>query len=290
MLTKSSFFFSIKEIFTTKKNIDSKILNILGIQIFRYLLAKIVFFISKFFFKDNKILKRYENDGTYLIKNFLPENNFQKIQEEFNKIMDIEKKARNVYKNSLDQKNSSINYYLYEFEDNYFNKQKYPNLYEVFKNTKINDLFKYAEKKKNINLFMRLERVITKNELRNDDNAHWHVDTYHNTHKAWIYLTDVKKENGPYNYVVGSNKFSFERMFWEYINSVKAVFMKNYLPFFTFDQHSEKLEKKKIELICNKNSFFITNTHGYHRRGDSKAHQVRDAISFFTRENPFKIF
>jgi hypothetical protein len=33
----------------------------------------------------------------------------------------------------------------------------------------------------------------------------------------------------------------------------------------------------------------ITNTHGYHRRGDAKANQVRDAISFFTRENPFKI-
>jgi ectoine hydroxylase-related dioxygenase (phytanoyl-CoA dioxygenase family) len=288
MHTKTSFLYSVKEIFTTKKNINSKILNILGIQIFRYLLAKIIFFISKFFFKDNKILKRYEDNGTYLIENFLPENIFQKAHEEFNKIMYIEKKSRNVYKN-LDQ-NSSIVYYLYEFEDNYDNKQKYPYLYEVFKSTKINDFFKYAEKKKNINLFMRLERVITKNELKNDDNAHWHVDTYHNTHKAWIYLTDVKKENGPYNYVVGSNKFSIERIFWEYLNSVKAVFIKNYLPFFTFDKHSEKLEKKKIEIRCNKNSFFITNTHGYHRRGDSKAHQVRDAINFFTRENPFKVF
>ena len=58
--------------------------------------------------------------------------------------MDHEKKARNVYKN-LDQ-NSSIDYCLYEFEDNYYNKQNYQNLYEVFKNTKINDFFKYAKK------------------------------------------------------------------------------------------------------------------------------------------------
>jgi hypothetical protein len=57
---------------------------------------------------------------------------------------------------------------------------------------KINDFFRSAEKKKKITLFMRLERVITKDELKNDDNAYWHVDTYHNTHKAWIYLTDVK--------------------------------------------------------------------------------------------------
>ena len=136
---------------------------------------------------------------------------------------------------------------------------------------------------------MRLERVITKDEFKIDDNAHWHVDTYHNTHKAWIYLTDVKKENGPFNFVVGSNKFSFERLFWEYFNSINTVFYKNYLSFFHSEKISKKLEKKKIELICDKNSFIITNTHGYHRRGDAKTDQVRESISFFTRENPYKL-
>ena len=130
---------------------------------------------------------------------------------------------------------------------------------------------------------MRLERVFTKDQLKNDDNAHWHVDTYHNTHKGWIYLTDVKKENGLYNYIVGSNKFSFERLLWEYLNSIKTIYL------FFIAKDSKKFENKKLEVIRNKNSFMISNTHGYHRRGDSEAHQVRDAISFYTRENPFKI-
>ena len=79
---------------------------------------------------------------------------------------------------------------------------------------------------------MRLERVVTKNDLKNDVNSYWHVDTYHNTHKAWIYLDDIKKENGPFNYIVGSNRFSFQRLVWEYVNSIKISFYKNFLAFF----------------------------------------------------------
>ena len=136
---------------------------------------------------------------------------------------------------------------------------------------------------------MRLERIITKNDLKNDVNSYWHVDTYHNTHKAWIYLDDIKKENGPFNYIVGSNRFSFQRLVWEYVNSIKISFYKNFLAFFLDEKKSKKFEKKKIEIICNQNSFMIANTHGYHRRGDASINKVRNGISFFTRENPFKL-
>ena len=290
MTNKTKLSAEISKIFTSEKIINVKVFNILGLQVFRYILAKIAFFFSKFFFQHNEFAKSYENKGFHLIENFLSEKNFSRVKKEFSKIFDIEKKARNTYKDSLNLKNSSIDYYLYEFDDNTINKKNYPNLYHILKNKNINDFFRSAEKKKTITLFMRLERVITKDEFKIDDNAHWHVDTYHNTHKAWIYLTDVKKENGPYNYIVGSNKFSYERLFWEYFNSINAVFYKNYLSFFFSEKISKKLEKKKIELISGKNSFIITNTHGYHRRGDAKAGHVRDAISFFTRENPYKLF
>jgi len=176
MSIKTGFIFEISQIFTSKKNINVKFLNILGLQVFRYLLAKILFFFSKIFFQDSKLVKSYENEGFHLIENFLPEKNFSRVKEEFSKIFDIEKKARNTYKDSLDQKNSSIDYYIYEFEDNTFNKNTYPDLYRVLKNKKINDFFSSAEKKKKINLFMRLERIITKDELKNDGNAYWHVD------------------------------------------------------------------------------------------------------------------
>ena len=280
---------NILEIFSSKKSVNSKILNIFGLQILRYILAKIAYYLSDYFIKKkSKEIKDYENKGYALIENFLTNEDYLKVKNEFEKIFDKKKIARNVYENKSEI-NSSIDYFLYEFEDNEFNKKNFYNLYKVFKSEKIIDIFKSAERKNNITLFMRLERVVTKNDLKNDVNSYWHVDTYHNTHKAWIYLDDIKKENGPFNYIVGSNRFSFQRLVWEYVNSIKISFYKNFLAFFLDEKKSKKFEKKKIEIICNQNSFMIANTHGYHRRGDASINKVRNGISFFTRENPFKL-
>ena len=136
---------------------------------------------------------------------------------------------------------------------------------------------------------MRLERVITKDDKMNDANAKWHVDNYHDTHKAWLYLTDVKKENGPFNYLSGSAKFNFKRLYWEYINSVKSLINKSYVPF-SLEKNSNSFKLDKLEMECNKNDFLVANTHGYHKRGYAQINQIRDAVSFFTRENPYKFF
>ena len=144
MVFKIKFANEISQIFTSKKNINLIFFNIFGLQVLRYLLAKITFLFSKFFFQDSKLLGTYENKGVYLIENFLPEKDFLKVQAEFSKIFDDEKRARNTYKDSPDRKNSSIDYYLYEFKDNFFNSYNYPNLYQVLKNKKINDFFKFA--------------------------------------------------------------------------------------------------------------------------------------------------
>lgn len=276
-----------KEIFTTKKIVDFTFLNIIGLQVFRYSFAKFLYYISKYFNKINNI-PEYKDKGLHLFKKFLDYENFEKIKNEFEQIVEKEKKARNTYLNNDDtNKNSSIDYILFEFDDNEENKLNYPNLYKLYKSEKISEIFKAAERKKKVNIFMRLERVITKDDKMNDANSKWHVDNYHDTHKAWLYLTDVKKENGPFNYLKGSNNFNFKRLYWEYINSVKSVLNKNHIPFFLEKNYNlSKLEKLEIE--CNKNDFLVANTHGYHKRGYAQINQTRDSVSFFTRENPYK--
>ena len=279
--------FKFSEIFTTKKIINSRTLNLLGLQIFRYLLAKMIFFFLKKSPIKN-ILNDYDEKGILLIENFLYQNEFLKIKEEFSKIFEKEKRSREVYAHTLTE-NTSINYSLYEFEINEQNRENYPNLYRLLLNEKINSLFKNAEKKENILLYMRLERIITNDRLKNDLNNHWHVDTFHDTHKGWLYLTDVDSNNGPFNYIKGSSKFSIQRLYWEYNNSIKTFFNQNFLSFFVNRNLFNYYEKKKIEIICKKNTFLLANTHGYHRRGDAQIHQTRDAIAFFTRENPYKL-
>ena len=42
---------NILEIFSSKKSVNSKILNIFGLQILRYILAKIAYYLSDYFIK-----------------------------------------------------------------------------------------------------------------------------------------------------------------------------------------------------------------------------------------------
>lgn len=136
---------------------------------------------------------------------------------------------------------------------------------------------------------MRAERIITLDEKQVDYNGTWHVDTFHDTNKSFFYLTDVSVENGPYNFVKGSHKFSLYRVLWEYKNSIKFSLGKSLIHFILNSKESKKLELKKIDFPSKKNTFFMSNTHGFHRRGPAKTGSVRDSIGFYTRENPFKI-
>lgn len=278
-------------IFTTQKRVESKILNILGLQILRYLFSKIVYFISGFFFRNKKILKNYDNDGYLLIDNFLDQDDFIKLKKEFEII--INTRGKNIYDiSNLNHKkaNSSINHLAYEFKNDPEINEKFPNIGKFYNNVKVRELFKNSERKKNFNLFMRIERIITKDEFKNDANSYWHADTFHDTHKGWLYLTDVKKKNGPFNYLVGSNKFSFSRTMWEYKNSIKSFLEVTLSLGFLDHKLSEKYEAQKIEITCKENSFLIANTHGYHRRGHAEPNQIRDSFAFYVRENPFKKF
>jgi len=150
-------------------------------------------------------------------------------------------------------------------------------------------MFSFAEKKTNPIISMRLERYIQKDSLVNEFNTLWHMDTFHDTHKAFLYLTKVKKENGPFTYLINSSKFSFKSLFMEYKNSVKFAFNKSTRLFRLRDKAGIFPNYKIKEVICEPNTFVIANTHGFHRRGDAIKGSVRDAIHFWTRENPFKI-
>jgi hypothetical protein len=162
-------------------------------------------------------------------------------------------------------------------------------LYKLSQLSQIKEYFENAERKKNCKIFMRLERVETIDREKNDVNSYWHVDTFHNTHKAWIYISDIEDKNGPFNYIEGSNRLSISRLIWEYYNSVIGIFKKNYKPFFLDKNLSLIKEQKLVVMTCPKNSFMIANTHGYHRRSYGEPGCLRDGITFYTRENPYKV-
>ena len=49
-----------------------------------------------------------------------------------------------------------------------------------------------------------------------------HADTFHPTVKAWLFLTDVAADAGPFTYVPGSHRLTPERLAWERRMSLAA--------------------------------------------------------------------
>ena len=52
-------------------------------------------------------------------------------------------------------------------------------------------------------------------KARPDPQTSLHSDTFHSSMKAWLFLTDVKEDEGPFVYVPGSHVLNDQRLAWE---------------------------------------------------------------------------
>ena len=125
-----------------------------------------------------------------------------------------------------------------------------------------------------------------------DPQATLHSDTFHPTAKCWLYLTDVGPTEGPFMYVVGSNRLTWRRLVWEYRRSRIARDLD--------DGHSEhgSLRATSDDLIelglaepraiaVKANTLVVANTYGFHKRSMAPAGAMRTAIMGYARDNPF---
>ena len=139
---------------------------------------------------------------------------------------------------------------------------------------------------------MCLEKIETIDDLNLDTQKEYHYDTFYSTFKAWLYIDDVKIDDGPFYYIKNSHKFSLKRFFQEWIFSIKYSFNKKIDDSFRYGnslKNQNKFNNEAHKFNGGKNTFVMANTHGLHRRGDSKINTIRNTIHFYSRENPFKI-
>ena len=102
-----------------------------------------------------------------------------------------------------------------------------------------------------------------------------HSDTFHPTVKAWLFLTDVAADEGPFTYVPGSHRLTPQRRAWEHAMSLKMA------------QQSERLTRRGSfrtrpdELAglglpqarafpVRANTLVVADTHGFHARGPQR--------------------
>jgi Phytanoyl-CoA dioxygenase (PhyH) len=125
-----------------------------------------------------------------------------------------------------------------------------------------------------------------------DPQTFLHADTFHSTVKAWLFLTDVTEDGGPFTYVPGSHRLTAERLAWERRMSLSA----RHSPNAEIRQGSFRIDSAELASLglpparafaVPANTLIVSDTFGFHARGPSVRASLRVEIWAYGRRSPF---
>ena len=125
-----------------------------------------------------------------------------------------------------------------------------------------------------------------------DPQTDWHVDTFHSTAKAWLFLHDVALDEGPLAYARGTHICTPARLEWEKQQSLAAPTHANRL----HAKGSFRVGEAELaamgyppgeSLPVAGNTLVVADTGGFHRRTPSNQPTVRVELYMSLRRNPF---
>ena len=260
--------------------IDSKLLNVLGVQVMRTVAAKTIHSMRRFPVPNElrDQVKAIRKEGIVVIKDFLTREQFADLKEECLRLLEAEDVPRVVHDHGA-AKLEQIN--LLQITT----RQDYPRVFSLLEHPRLRDLVCIAEKRKVdfLKAHATLERLTQLQVDEEDREADLHVDTFFNTHKGWLYLDDVEIENSPFVFVPSSHRLSLDRLRRTYLESLNT------------NTGSRRIRSKELEehghseeiYSCPVNTLVIANTCGYHRRHKGIPGRQRLALHFSFRANPF---
>lgn len=125
-----------------------------------------------------------------------------------------------------------------------------------------------------------------------DPQTDLHADTFHSSVKAWLFLTDVTEDDGPFVYVPGSQRLTKRRLAWERNISITARDSSEFLTSRgSFRIAPDELPRLRLPQPCAlavpANTLVVADTLGFHARGRSARPSVRIEIWAYGRPNPF---
>ena len=125
-----------------------------------------------------------------------------------------------------------------------------------------------------------------------DPQCSLHSDTFHPTVKAWLFLTDVAEDEGPFTYVPGSHRLTPQRRLWERRMSVTMRDQPDRLTrrgsFRIAPAHLPALRLPQARRFAvPANTLIVADTCGFHARAPSAKPTRRVEIWASGRRNPF---
>jgi hypothetical protein len=258
------------------KVVDNRLLNRLGIQVARALVAHGLHSVRQAPLRGAATaaqLRALEDDGIVTIENFLPAAEFEAVRQEALQLLAARDGRVHVHgPNRVHQRALS-------------EADNMPHLEGFFRHPALRDLLDAGERM-TIDPQRALFAVEELSQGDADDldpETELHADVFFATHKGWLYLDDVTVHNAPFVYVKGSHKMPTARLRYEYAASC------------TDDRRSrritpaERTERGLVETVCfaPANTLVVANTCGYHRRLRGRPGGARRAVHFSHRHNPF---
>ena len=128
-------------------------------------------------------------------------------------------------------------------------------------------------------------------EGQTDPQTSMHIDTFHPTMKAWLFLEDVAEEDGPFCYAPGSHRRTPRREVWERRQSIRAsdpLTRKKGGAFrITKPEMAGLRAAKPKRFPVPANTLVVADTYGFHARRRSARPSARLEIWAYSRRNPF---
>lgn len=272
--------------FSANPVIGSRVLNILGLHVFRTVLAALITRFRQFSlrgFVSAEQRQAYLRDGYLLIENYLPQEQFESLNAEVRNLRGEVRQC--VQGDTLTQRVLLTDRVLAAM----------PACKRLLGDKRFSRLLSYAASRNASPIYY--VQSIKSNVIDGpvDPQRTLHSDTFHSTMKAWLFLDDVSDRNGPFTYVPGSQRLSLKRLKWEYKNSVQGSTLANsYAARGSLRVSDHELASMGMQqpLVCKvpANTLVIANTNGFHRRGAASDVSNRMEIWAYSRTNPFNPF
>jgi hypothetical protein len=138
-----------------------------------------------------------------------------------------------------------------------------------------------------------LQTILSHAEVGPDDpQCDLHSDTFQPSVKAWLFLTDVAADEGPFTFVPGSHRLTPQRLDWEHRQSLRMAEEPNRLT----RRGSFRVKPGELAAMglpqarafaVPANTLVVADTYGFHARAPSPRPTMRVEVWSFGRRNPF---
>jgi hypothetical protein len=221
----------------------------------------------------------FEQDGLVVRKNFVPDELFSRIRSELAEFRGdaVESPEGDTINRRICLDQSAL--------------RRLPACCELVTSSEFQGLVRYVagyDAPPNLHV----QTIFTKAmKAKPDHQTRLHMDTFHPTMKAWLFLHDVAEEDGPFTYVPGSHRRTARRDAWERRMSVEASDPRTPSTGGSFRVAAAELKRlgcgPQTTVAVAANTLVVADTYGFHARGVSVQPSTRIAIYATSRPNPF---